>query len=364
MKRKESEKIVSRSARFLPQAELVPYIRYLMQTQPVMGPKERWDQRGFYLFDWLESPEEFVPDYITTTIPPKKVFSPPEEPLVWFTLDGFPGLEHILDKNKFILAGVHPCDLAAIDALDMAYGLPPADTQWEANRRRASIIGIDCMPDEYCFCTSVDTCDARHPCDLFLTALDSGYLVEVFSQSGEALLAGARTREAQEKELKSAELRRQKKRQAVSAKFNTPFTRLAEILDKGGLTHVWKETAERCYSCGSCNTTCPTCFCFNMEDTFDLSLQSGFRRRTWDSCQLLEFALIAGGENMRAERWQRVRHRWHRKFLYLFLQFGRPYCTGCGRCSRACTADINMVDVTNRIVKVAEQEVSNESQTR
>jgi Fe-S-cluster-containing hydrogenase component 2 len=269
-----------------------------------------------------------------------------------------PGGELIAFIEKRI--GVHPCDLAALESLDMAYHYPPAEVRWRENRKRAVIVGIDCMPDTYCFCTSLGTCDARSPCDLFLTKLGDKYLVEILSQSGEALLEGFRTCSARDRDFEEAEHRRRQKVEAVSARFNTTFVRLAGILNKGGLTDVWKETAERCYSCGSCNTTCPTCFCFNMHDEFDLTLKSGFRHRTWDSCQLLEFAMIAGGENMRAERWQRVRHRWHRKFLYLYRQFGRPYCTGCGRCSRACTADINIVDVTNRIIEAAKQEAFSE----
>jgi len=87
-----------------------------------------------------------------------------------------------------------------------------------------------------------------------------------------------------------------------------------------------------------------------MVDCIDDNLTQGFRKRTWDSCQLPDFALVAGGHNFRGDRWQRVRHRWQRKYLYLYRQFGRAYCTGCGRCSRACTADINIVDVTNRLI--------------
>src|SRR4030065_426373 len=106
----------------------------------------------------------------------------------------------------------------------------------------------------------------------------------------------------------------------------------------------------RSHTCGSCTPTCPPCFCFDMADELELNMKRGIRRRTWDSCQLLEFALIAGPHNFREDRWQRVRHRWHRKFLYLFRKYGRPYCTGCGRCSRACIADINIVDVSNQLI--------------
>lgn len=346
--------------RVLPGGELLVFIEKLMQKYPVMGPRERSDQPGFYRFDWLETPRDFIPDYTTTTIPPKKAFFPPHETLFRFELESTPKLAMVQEDFPFVLAGVHPCDLAALAALDTAYLYPPLEVRWRENRKRGIIIGIDCRPDEYCFCTSLGTCDERSSCDLFFTKIDNDYLVEILTRKGEKLLIGLQTRRAREKHLQQAERRLRQKKDAISIRFNDTFVRLAGILDKGGLMDVWKETARRCFSCGSCNTTCPTCFCFNMHDEFDLTLKSGRRYRTWDSCQLLEFALIAGGENMRAERWQRVRHRWHRKFLYLYRKFGVPFCTGCGRCSRACTADIHIVDVTNRIIEVAKQEALSE----
>jgi len=344
--------------RVFPVRGLVTLVEQLMQKHPVMGPRERADQPGFYKFDWLETPEDFIPEYTTTTLPPKKAFFPPEQTLFRFQSGLPPEFRMIRENFPFVLAGVHPCDLAALDMLDRAYGHPPAESLWHENRRRAVVIAMDCMPDDYCFCTSVGTCDERFPCDLFLTNIGDEYLAEIYSSKGQQILTGVRTRGVRERDLKKAEQQRRLKKEAVSARFNSPVARLAGILEKGGLTDVWKQIAEHCYSCGSCNITCPTCFCFNMHDTFDFTLQGGTRHRSWDSCQLLEFALIAGGENMRAERWQRVRHRWYRKFLYLYRQFGRPYCTGCGRCSRACTADINMVDVTNGLIDGARSEAA------
>lgn len=342
----------------LPAGELTTFIGSLMQRYPVMGPRERLDQPGFYYFDWLRAPRDFTPHYTTTTLPPKKAFFQPYEILFHFKSVYPPEIRIERENFPFALVGVHPCDLAALEELDAAYGHPPADLLWGEDRKRALIVGIDCMPDEYCFCTSMETYDARSPCDLFLMKLDEDYLVEIFSPAGRDVLKELRTRDAEERDFQKAEMKQQQKKKAVSARLDTSVDRLADILERGDFTDIWKETAERCYSCGSCNTTCPTCFCFNVHDEFDFSLQNGIRYRTWDSCQLLEFALIAGGENMREKRWQRVRHRWHRKFLYLYRQFGAPYCTGCGRCSRACTADINIVDVTNRIINAAPKEAS------
>jgi sulfhydrogenase subunit beta (sulfur reductase) len=321
-----------------------------LETTPVIGPRERLDQPGFYLFDRLDNPEDFAPDYVTTTIPPKMAFFPPVQTLFSFSPGNPPILKQEEDNEPFVLLGVHPCDLAAIDALDHAYSVFPSDPMWAFNRKRAVIIGIDCLPDEYCFCESMGTCFSREACDLFLTRASEGYVVEVLTPAGDALLDKKSTRKPGARDLEEVQTCHRAKTDQMSASLNTSVADFADILSHDRLGKVWHEVAERCYSCGSCNTTCPACFCFRIDDDFDLHLAKGVRRRSWDSCQLFEFAHLAGSHNFRSDRWQRVRHRWHRKFLYLYKQFGRPYCTGCGRCSRACTADINIVDVSNQLI--------------
>ncbi len=337
-------------------SNFIRFLKTVMAEQPVIGPQERPDQPGFYRFDRLARAEDFAPDYGTTTAPPKKTFAALREKLFSFTLDSPPELDLHFDSSPFVLLGVHPCDLSGIDALDRAYSQPPAEVRWTANRQRATLIGLDCRPDSYCFCTQVGTESNRNPCDLFLTPMEDGYLVEVHSDAGAQLLKKADTRKAGEEDEAEAEQWRRKKTEEIIPEFDAPVERIADILEAGGLTPIWKETADRCYSCGSCNTTCPTCFCFDMVDDIEPDMRGGARYRTWDSCQLLDFAVVASGHNFRGDRWQRVRHRWQRKFLYLYRQFDRPYCTGCGRCSRACTADINLVDVTNRLIAAAQKE--------
>ncbi len=337
--------------RLITEANLRRWIGEIMADRPVMGVRERPDQPGFHHFDWLPDPEAFTPDYTTTTIPPKKAFFPPLEPLFRFSLEDPPVLTPMGDDFPFLLLGVHPCDLAALDALDRAYAHPPAEVRWGTHRNRATIVGVDCTPDEYCFCNTMGAAFARTPCDLFLTPVERGFLVEIHTDRGAALLEGADTEPVRDGDRESAAGRRRKKADAITAAWEAPPKQVARILEAGEMADIWEETAKRCYSCGSCNTTCPTCFCFDITDDLELDLTRGIRRRTWDSCQLPEFAVVAGGHNFREERWQRLRHRWRRKFLYLHRQFGRPYCTGCGRCSRACAADINIVDVTNRLIR-------------
>ncbi len=330
------------------------FIGRLIDEGPVMGPRERKIQPGFTKFDWLTSPEELKLEYTTTTVPPKKAFFPPRQVLFDFELTEPPQITSMQQPEPFTLVGVHPCDLSALAMLDDAYAQEPAEACWPAARSEARVIGVDCLPDEYCFCYGMDTCYGREGADLFLTPVPRGYVVEVLTEAGEDMLRLSDVEDATEEDQQEADSFRRTKAEGVTASINASPAEFADILEERDFGDLWREVAERCYSCGSCNTTCPTCFCFDINDEFDLGLTGGQRVRSWDSCQLQEFALVAGGHNFRRIRWQRVRHRWHRKFLYLFRDFGRPYCTGCGRCSRACTADINIVDVSNEIIARAD----------
>jgi NAD-dependent dihydropyrimidine dehydrogenase PreA subunit len=112
---------------------------------------------------------------------------------------------------------------------------------------------------------------------------------------------------------------------------------------------LWEELGEKCLACGSCTNVCPTCYCFDVQDEVNLRLNAGERQRTWDSCQLDEFARVAGGENFREARSGRQRHRFMRKGKYIYDMYDRLGCVGCGRCIRTCLVHINIVDGFNRI---------------
>jgi ferredoxin len=92
----------------------------------------------------------------------------------------------------------------------------------------------------------------------------------------------------------------------------------------------------------------PNVLLFDVKDNPDLSLEHGERIRTWDGCLLEDFAKIASGENFRATRPTRYRHRYFKKGKYLFDRFGFVSCVGCGRCSSNCLPDIaNPVNLFN-----------------
>ncbi len=310
-------------------------------------------------FEWLDEPDEVQVDYVRTVLPPKKAFLPPRETLLKFERGPHPAAKPLLDDEPFLLFGIHPCDLKAVNQLDWAmgqrHGIP--DPHYLARRKGATIVGLECMPDEYCFCTSVGSCDTREGADSFLTPIESGYLVEVLTEKGERLLKeSGDAREATPKEEAAARAYVDEKKHRITSEIDADVGELPGLLEPRYDTEVFEQTAERCYSCGTCTNVCPTCFCFDVNDEVGLPPATGRREREYDSCQLLDFAVVAGGHNFRGERVDRVRHRWFRKFVYLLRERGVPFCVGCGRCSKSCTAGISLVDVLNSVLAQAKEE--------
>ncbi|MCJ7822041.1 MAG: 4Fe-4S dicluster domain-containing protein, partial [Armatimonadetes bacterium] len=232
------------------------------------------------------------------------------------------------------------------------------DPVYLARRKAATIVGVECQPDEYCFCSSVGSGETKDGADVFLTPIAGGYLVETLTDKGAGLVRAAKVRPAQPAEVEEAEAWPEEKKRRIRLKLEAEVADLPALFDERYESEVWQRTSERCYSCGTCTNVCPTCFCFEVAEQPDLSLASASRWRQYDSCQFGDFALVAGGHNFRGERVDRVRHRWFRKFVYLNREHGKPFCVGCGRCSQQCTAGISLVDVINSVVAEAKEGVA------
>ncbi|MFN2141707.1 MAG: 4Fe-4S dicluster domain-containing protein, partial [Candidatus Promineifilaceae bacterium] len=94
---------------------------------------------------------------------------------------------------------------------------------------------------------------------------------------------------------------------------------------------------------------CPTCYCFDVTDEADLALENGKRVRRWDSCQIHQFAMVAGGHNFRERLAARQRHRFMRKGKYQMDAIGMVGCVGCGRCASSCLVNITPINVLNEL---------------
>jgi len=290
-------------------------------------------------------------DYRLTVLGPKKFLWPPRQKLVAYRLGEAPEPEALIEHEPQVLFGVHPCDVTAIATLDAAFGQDIADPHYLARRADTAIVMVDCEEpcDETSFCLDMGSLYPESGYDLALVPLGRGYLVEVKTPLGKALLKPARTREATKKDVAARQAFRERQRAAFHRKLPFDVKDLPGILDVSYDSLVWEAIARRCFSCGSCNTVCPTCWCWDVSDEIGDDLAGGVRVRRYDSCQLDPFAEVAGGENFRKERSSRLRHRMYRKGKFILERTGRVGCVGCGRCERACVAAISIKDTFAQI---------------
>jgi len=332
------------------QGDFANFVDGLIRTQNVIGVQAKGDR---FDFAPLASAQDLRLDYDVTLQPPKKYFLPPTEVLLTYEIGGPYQSQH--DGQAFVLLGVHPYDMVAINQMDELFRQDNYDTHYMTRRNHATIIACDvARPSDHVFASSMGTAVVREGYDVLLTDIGDGYVAEAATPKGEQLLAQAKGAVA-------ADPQALKKREDIWAHNKKGLNRhelkcdpayLPKVLAKAYQHPVWEERAKTCFACGSCNQVCPTCYCFNVQDDVNWDLKTGRRARAWDGCLLDGFTKVAPAHEFRKARADRFRHRLYRKATYVPQKIGGQIaCVGCGRCVSACLPDIaNPVSVYNRLI--------------
>ena len=335
--------------RILPKEEVPRMVQALMADRRVVGPKAKGPK---FVFGPISDPDELRLDYDITILPPKVALQPPQERVARIDLEGNPHVEPVVEAEPTVLFGVHTCDIHAIRLLDRAFTADYPDAHYLERRRQTLIISLECLEpcDEHSFCKDMGTLTADEGYDLHLTDIGDAYTVHIGTEAGEALLEEyAKARPATDEDMRQLNAVLSAKWPRFTHRLDFDAAELPAMLATAYDHPIWAELGERCLSCGSCTNVCPTCYCFNMIDSIALDQTEAVRIRRWDSCQLDEFARVAGGENFREARAARQRHRFFRKGKWLRERFDTTGCVGCGRCIRTCLVHINIVEVFNAI---------------
>lgn len=354
---------------------LLERIDALASTHAVVGPvlrdepQTRPQKRFFY--QAVSRADELALDFDCCVYSPKATLLPPRETLLRFDtrhrhFEAVP----VFHADRTALVGVHPCDLHASSLLDEVFSHDQHDQHYLNRRARLFVVGIDCPgpcgPDA--FCRDMQTCDASKGFDVLLYPLPADenrpppedwrdakeFGVVIGTDAGRDWLRasdGAALREPTFEEECRFERYLERKAGVFRRRLQKTRGQLPDVLQRSYDSLVWKATAQRCYSCGSCNLVCPTCYCFDIQDETDLSFHCGVRERTWDGCMLHDFALVAGGHNFRGKAAQRLRHRIFRKGAWIEQRTGLTGCVGCARCMRSCTAHISIVEILNQLAE-------------
>lgn len=331
----------------LPKENLAEFITHLNCFGQIQAPVKRSDKS--FVFAPVGDLSEIELNYTRTILPLKKYFFKPVDIMFNFCAEkGYEVPAEELNK-KYIIFGVHPCDIHGLKILDLVFSGRFVDTYYFARRSRVAIIGLDCIPDDLCFCRSTGTDFVDSGFDLFLSDIDDSYLVRVGTSIGDDMVtaAGSLFQQVEKDDREKYKAKSTQRRERFQTEIQ--LQDLPEIMDLEYESQVWQEVGEECLSCGTCSMVCPTCYCYAVFDELNLDANSGRRKRRWDSCLFKDYALVAGGHNFRANRSSRVKNRYFHKQRGFVSQYGRPSCVGCGRCKAYCPAGIDIVEVVTKL---------------
>lgn len=329
--------------------ELEKLFGALASENNVVGPVEIGADRSnqpIYAFSLVSDFNSIRLNYTTTKLPAKKYFLPFKEDLATFIIkedDWQKNVDYNIDR-PYIFFGLHACDINALNKLDKVllgntYPMP----YYAAKRKNMFIVGIDCKPQPYCFCRSMGSDTAQHGFDMFLTDIGEQYFVEILSDTAYNFLKKIDTRDPVKSDHFLYMNTVSEKNKKFTAHVDT--TDLTKILDMEFQSEVWKQWGQQCLACGTCSNVCPTCYCYGVEETVDINLKGAKKTKSLYSCNLIDFAQVAGGHNFRPEQHIRLKYRYYHKHRGFVEAYEESLCVGCGRCGESCLAGIRVPEV-------------------
>jgi len=323
-------------------------VEIMIEAGEIVAPVkigERADGKPIHQYLPVDCFDEIDLDYETTHYSAKTYFLPYRENLSTYEFgdkDWEQQIRYRLQPRAII--GLHACDINGLLKLDKVFMKDLFPSPYYVSRRRNTfIVGIDHDPCEGAFCRALGTDVATHGFDLFLTDLEDRYFVSVGSDRGFSTLGKVETSEITEEDRKRyLEVRRR-----ISNGFPEQIAvhNLPQILDIEFESSVWKKWGEKCLSCGTCAMVCPTCYCYGVCERVSMDFRGGAKFKQLYSCNLLDFARVAGGHNFRPDRATRLKYRYYHQHRGFVESYEEPKCVGCNRCGRACLAGINPADV-------------------
>ena len=257
-----------------------------------------------------------------------------------FTIDEGVLKERCLNMKPAIIF-LRSCDIHAIQVADMHFLTDSAkqDCYYKRRREKVKFFLIECSQSfENCYCASMGT-NKTEDYSVFMRRTKEGYEAQVKdAELGDFFLQRVDS-------IKGPQFVENNPR-AVTIPENIP----ASVFEDD----MWKEYSQRCIACGRCNTSCPTCACFTVQDVASKDPLVMERRRIWSSCHVDKFSLLAGGHDFRREYADRMRYKTLHKISDFNRRNGRQMCTGCGRCDDVCPEYISMfkcIDKINQVMK-------------
>jgi ferredoxin len=328
----------------------------VLASNEVVGPKligRRPDGSPIHQFLPVNSFDELDLDYEKTEYSAKTYFLPFKENLSTFRFEGDTWeQEHRYRVAPRAIIGLHACDINALVKLDKVLLKGDFSSPYYLSRRKNTfVIGLDHDPCANGFCASVGADIVSHGFDLFLTDLGDRYFVAIDSDRGFRVASHVELNEVTEEDRE--EYMRVRQRIANGFKKKINIRNLPTVLDLEFESPVWKKWGARCLSCGSCSAVCPTCYCYGVHEQVAMDFKSSAKIKELYSCNLLDFAMVAGNHNFRPTRESRLKYRYYHQHRGFVETYDEPKCVGCNRCGDTCLAGINPPEVISDLEEEA-----------
>ncbi|HIJ64717.1 MAG TPA: hypothetical protein HPP77_02095 [Candidatus Hydrogenedentes bacterium] len=270
---------------------------------------------------------------------PTDVFFPQFDRVLAAFPDGRVELAPAPQKPIFVV-GFTAEDLDCLEFIDKFFSTNFRDHPYYSKRDTAVIVGLSGRCGEAGAFMKI----AGGKCDIELIWDGTDFIVAAYSETGNDLVASmdCPTIDAPLDAL-------QRESDALPSEERDILLKASDLIVNGKVPEAfWTEIGDRCIACTSCNLTCPTCTCFDVQD---YDYEGGVERsRIWDSCQFDGFMREASGHSPLGTETLRTRRRIHHRLAADRERWGHITCFLCGRCDDACPTGIGIKAVSKEIV--------------
>lgn len=277
---------------------------------------------------------------------PKELVFPTRETLFYF--EGSEARVPELEE-KPIFVFMRACDVNGLDRLDEIFlnNGPYEDTYY---RRRRSLIHtflIGCQTSfDTCFCVSMGT-NKTADYDLAFDFKPDQIQIKMGSDRMENFVKAFDWANTESEDFEPAFVTENKTKVTVPA--------VGSVTKDDFNDPLWQPYSSRCIACGRCNTSCPTCSCFTMQDVAFAGGVLGERRRRWASCHVKNYTNMAGGHEFRKTNGEKMRFKTLHKINDYHKRFDKHMCVGCGRCDDVCPEYISFAKCINLLNDAVEK---------
>ncbi len=313
----------------------------IAEDYKVVAPKRKAGKGRFSDTDVLTYDRvELLSDIVfsaRTCFSAKSVFFPIRETMFHYDKDG---IKEAPTERQSTIVFLRACDINSLDILDAMFleNGGYQDFYYKRRRENVKLFLLECPRSfDHCFCVSMGT-NKTDNYSVFIRREENGYAVNIKDEAFTKYFPNG-TKAKVEPHFVEED----------SSSLNIVNSVDCSLFEN----KMWKEYSQRCIACGRCNVSCPTCSCFTVQDIIDKdNAGKSERRRIWSSCQIKNFALLAGEHNFRIPKGDRMRYKVLHKIIDFKKKFGFSMCVGCGRCEEVCPEYISMAGCIEKINEV------------